>query len=329
MKQSPKILDKLLDSEVKAKLLMLLHKNPRISGTLKALAKKIEEKPEDIRRDVEDLVDLGLLKEHRLYSFDQAKDREIQRSVASQLAHSAKLAIQAKVKHRERLGVDLIDDLLIDEYPSPSSVAVLGPAGTGKSLLCQQIVNAALAKGYHGIYVTLDDFPDTVRKSMSRQGIDVTSYEETGKLMFVDCYSALVGVKSTEKYSEDPLNLTAMGITISEILTKHKGLKGVFVLDSLTTIIYENGAKVSLGFLRSCVGKTRISRFDFFLNLNPEVFHHTVVASLQGIVDGVIETKRGEPTGIRYFMRILKMKARYRTGWVPYTIDPERGLLRE
>lgn len=330
-KPKPTILEKLTDSRVKSKLLMLLHRTPGFLGSLKKLAEKIEEEPEDIKKDVESFKNLGILQErHKLYTFSRSKDREIRESVSSQLAHTSKLATRAIVAHREKLGVDLIDGLLIDEYPLPSANVILGPAGTGKSLLCQQIVNAALAKGHYGIYVALDDFPETIRESMSRQGVDVTSYEETGKLVFVDCYSPLIGVKSSEKYYEYPSNLTALGIIISEILAKHESSRGVLVVDSLTSLIHESEGKISLDFLRSCVGKLRYSKFDGFFNLNPYVFHHVIVAAVQEIMDGVIQMRtEEEPTGLRYYVRISKMRARYLTGWVPYTIDPERGLVRE
>ena len=89
------LLEKLINSEAKAELLALFHNNPQATGTLEELANKIGRKPEDIKEDVAEFAELGLLNITEVYAFNQEKDLEIQRAIAAQLSERATTADSA------------------------------------------------------------------------------------------------------------------------------------------------------------------------------------------------------------------------------------------
>lgn len=66
------------------------------------------------------------------------------------------------------------------------------------------------------------------------------------------------------------------------------------------------------------------------IKFNPMAFHPAIVAAVQDIVDGVIETKTEETLeGINYYLRISKMRGtRHLITWTPYSIDLKLGLLK-
>src|SRR5207249_9378183 len=145
-------------------------------------------------------------------------------------------------------------------YPSSSVVLVMGDPATGKTTLLIQLVAEALKKGRNVVYSALDDFPDSIRDSMKLMGINPRDFEVEGrrKLVFIDCYSFLVGVKSLEQYSEDPQRLSDLSIVISKALSEaHDSGNVLLALDSLTTLIQRSGVRPSFDFLHTLVAKIR------------------------------------------------------------------------
>jgi len=322
-----------MGSEAKAELLILFHNEPEITDTLEGFAKRINKDVKTVKDDVEDLAELGLLTEVKLYSFNREKDLELQGEVSSQLAEGIVLAEREELlAEKLRTGVSIIDDLMIEGYPTLSGVLVLGDPGTGKAAFCQQFVGERLKRGECGVYMILDNFPESIRLSMMRMGSDVKIYERKGRFTFIDCYSPHIGAKSSERHSEDPSNISNLSITISKVLSEQdKAGPIVFVLDSFSTLIQRSGVRASLEFLRSLLGKLRAFKSTSLFVLNRKAFHPAILAAAQDIADGVIEMKIEEgPSGLLNYLRITKMRGtRHSTAWVPYEIHPDRGLLRK
>ena len=85
------LLQRLLSSQIKLDLLFLFHADPHLSDDLEGLAHRIRRTPREIEADLEDLVELGILKKMRIDNrdvivLDSARDEEIQRIIAKHLA---------------------------------------------------------------------------------------------------------------------------------------------------------------------------------------------------------------------------------------------------
>lgn len=88
MLEPRRILNKLLSSNGKADLLTLFNENPRLSERPEKIAEKIRRRPSQIRSDLEDLQEIGVIARKRIRGsktiyYDRRRAAEIQRILAS------------------------------------------------------------------------------------------------------------------------------------------------------------------------------------------------------------------------------------------------------
>ena len=326
------LLEKLIGSEIKAELLMYFHDYPDSTDTVENIAKKIHRDPKEIEQAVTDLVELGLLQEVRVVSFNKNRDQELQREISKRLTSPSSYEEQAAISQREPSGIPMLDQLLPDGYPTQAVSLIMGDPATGKTTMIVQMVVEALKKGKDVVYAALDDFPDNIRESMRIMGVDPRKYETEGRrrLVFIDCYSFLVGVRSKELYSVDPQLLSDLSIIVSKALSDPRdSARVLFALDSFTTLIQRCGVRPSFDFLHTLVAKIRSVKASCCLSLSRKAFHPAIIAAIQDKVDGVIEMKAEDTLeGLVRYVRIPKMRgARHISSWVPYGRDPAIGTI--
>ncbi|MEM2905562.1 MAG: RAD55 family ATPase [Candidatus Bathyarchaeia archaeon] len=231
----------------------------------------------------------------------------------------------------QETGVPVVDAALFGAA-LPAGVAVLlsGEPGTGKTLLCHNLLGEALTRGLTGLYVALDDFPDNIRASLSAMGYDVKGFEADSRLLFIDAYSCEIGLDSRERYSCDRKDLSLLSIAITTALTEH-GCEGAtsIILDSLTTLLHRYGVKTSLEFLRMLIAKTRKARANLWIKLNCTAFEPSVVSLAHEMVDGVINLRITETEdGFSRLLSVMKMKGVLCPArWLPYELHPRKGLV--
>lgn len=328
MKRSMKLFERLLDTDVKADLLTLFHNNAHLQDSPDGLARRLGRNAAEVQRELEDLVELGILRKMEVYSFGVDRDREIQDAISKQLAlGEIPDSAQADVTSSSALqiakvatGLKILDKILPDGLPSTSATLILSDPGAGEESLLAHFVGQQIQATKPVVYVTMDNFPANVRQivqSQSRGNLDWSA------LVFVDCYSKTVGVESEEPNAFDPENLSAISIAISDIMAK-KAIS-LIVIDSFNTLIRKRGVRSAIELLRILVARSRQARCLCFVTMNRKAFHPAIVASAQDIVDGVIELKIEEsPDGIARSLRVLKMLgAKHLTTWVPYDISDE------
>ena len=326
MKRSMKLFERLLDTDVKADLLTLFHNNSNLSETSDGLARRVGRNPAEVHRELEDLVELGILRKVEMYSFGVERVKEIQDAISKQLALGEISDSQMDFEQTATLpkistGLEVLDRVLPSGMPQVSTVLILNDPGSGDESLIAHFVSKQVQEEKSTIYVTLDNFPANIRQiaqtQITRENADWSS------LMFVDCYSKTVGVESEEPHIEDPENLSAISIAISDIMNK-KSIS-LIVLDSFNTLIRKRGVRSAIEFLRVIVARARQAKCLCLVTMNRKAFHPAMVASAQDVVDGVVELRVEEgPEGIARSLRILKMVGtKHLTTWTPYDISDE------
>ena len=328
-----KLFERLLDTDVKADLLTLFHNNARLADTSEGLAQRISRSPGEVQRELEDLVELGILKKVEVYSFGIDRDREIQDAISKQLAlgqiagPETILGVSdiARQAPRIKTGLEIIDKLLPDGLPSTSTIVILSDPGAGEENLLAHFVSQMMESGNSVLYITLDNFPPNIRQNVQPHLTGEST--DWSSLIFIDCYSQTVGVESDEPHAVDPENLSAISIAISNIMAEQP--ISMMVLNSFNTLIRKRGGHSAIEFLRVLVARTRQAKCLCLVTMNRKAFHPAIVASAQDIADGVIELKVEEsPSGMALSLRVFKMiGAKHSTGWVRYSISDDGELV--
>jgi predicted transcriptional regulator len=84
------VLDKLLSSDVKLSILELFHNNPGLLDRLEGVALRIGRSDLEIKKDVKDLLDIGILQRKKIGNFkviclDVKRDGEIQELISNRM----------------------------------------------------------------------------------------------------------------------------------------------------------------------------------------------------------------------------------------------------
>ncbi len=212
--------------------------------------------------------------------------------------------------------------------PGGTVVTVEGNTGSGKTLLLQQLMAEDLRNARPCVFVSTADFPNNIRTNMKAMGIDVTGYEQSGLLTFVDGYSAEAGQESHEKVSIPSLgDLTSIGMKITSVLPiSFKG--GSLYFDSLTPLASKARPESIVSFVQSVGAKVKgLSGKAFFtvgLGLDG-----TVQRQLEDTADCIVQMEAFEESGSRKRrLRIAKFRARkHQEGWALFTIEDGKGII--
>jgi len=138
-------------------------------------------------------------------------------------------------------GIPILDKVSGGGIPRPSSVALIGPIGSGKSALVRELVANFLRQGCQLLYYCIDDPADVVKLGLEDHHIAVTKIEEEGRLEFVDMFS-LGAQKLAESLPKmDPGDILEETLRFQDLLAYGRSFAmkpsvgpKVIVMDSIT-----------------------------------------------------------------------------------------------
>jgi KaiC/GvpD/RAD55 family RecA-like ATPase/PKD repeat protein len=226
--------------------------------------------------------------------------------------------------------LDPLTDALGGELPEGLSVMIVGDAGSGKSVLCQQLAYRYLSQGKPCIYITYDCFPDEIRKSMQSFGWGISRHEQNENFVFVDCYSPIAGKPSQERYSaKQAFSLWELGTAISTAMDKVNQKSCRVFLDSTAPLFTRVDSSKVIQFLQDRGAQIRGDNGIFFFIVGRGTLQEDLRRKLEEIVDCIIEfdvTEEKTQTARR--MRVRKMRGRsFSDQWLSFRIDSRWGLI--
>lgn len=227
------------------------------------------------------------------------------------------------------LPFDYFNTLTGGEINSGTVVTIEGNTGSGKTILSQQLMFEDLKNGRPCVFVATGDFPSNIRAGMRNLGLDVTGYEQSGLLTFVDGYSSEAGQESKEKFSIPSLSdLTTFGIKITSSLPTGSFKGGSLYFDSLTPLASKAKPESIVSLVQSVGARVKGMSGKAFFTVGPSV-EPKVQRQLEELSDCVVQMEAFEERGVRKSrLKVAKYRARkYQQGWVLYTIEDGKGII--
>src|SRR5947209_14475259 len=114
----------------------------------------------------------------------------------------------------KELSFDLLKGLILSPVATDFNLAIMGPAGVGKSTLCQELIKEASNSGLKCLYVITNNPVDLVKQQLREMGVAPVARNEP--VIFVDMYSWLLGEPSPERFQIDNASdVAALSVVIS------------------------------------------------------------------------------------------------------------------
>lgn len=227
------------------------------------------------------------------------------------------------------MNFDFFNGITRDAIPEPSMVMVSGDPGSGKTILCEELLSRDLQEGKPWIYVTHSDTPSSIRKRLKSFKHDMAPYEVSERFIIIDCHSSLANERSSEKRSVDrPYDLTQLTIAVMDAARSLP--RGFRVLVDSTTPLFNTREPSSVVTFLHEIG-ARIKAYDgvLYFTAVTDGIPRDVVKRLEEISDCVIETKMREEKGSwNRWLRVKKMTGRrFLERPIKFEIVPEKGFI--
>jgi len=193
-----------------------------------------------------------------------------------------------------RVGIKGLDSVFTKSFPVGNSVLIMSPPLSELSIFGLEFLYDGLKRGEPGVYVTLDDSPESLRLKALKFGWPLINAARSGLMRWLDVYSihANKDVKSTESILRigGPLALTDLSIALSQIQNGFHRLSGSyrFFFDSLSTLLLYNSPNTIYRFLQVINSKLKMSNGVGFFTLMQGMHDEKVNMTIRHLMDGAI-----------------------------------------
>lgn len=121
---------------------------------------------------------------------------------------------------RVSTGIPGLDQLIDGGLPEGSVSLLSGDAGTGKTVLCSQFLWNGLQQNQNGLFITMEEDPDDLRKDAKAFGWDFEEYENAGylRLTYLNPFSEIGDIRRSIKTAIDEVDAERVVVDSTSIL---------------------------------------------------------------------------------------------------------------
>lgn len=206
-----------------------------------------------------------------------------------------------------------LDDLIGGGLPMRTAISLIGPEGSGKSLLAQQIMWNFLEQGFYAIYYAVDHSVEEVKSNMLHYGWDLQKHEKN--LRMVDIANEMVPNIEEMKWSNDEtiIKFTTETYSLVKVLNEGqkyysnflRGKEVIVVFDSLSPYFLVTPAQKIFHFIQVMRLIMKAVKGIGIGILHEGLHDEKIESTFRFVADGIIEMRKSEN---RHIIRIAKMK---------------------
>ncbi len=190
---------------------------------------------------------------------------------------------------------DLVDTVPTEQIEPGTNVLIAGPSMAGKRTLAFDILRAGASRGEGSIVITTKDSAENV----------VEEFDPEATLGVVDCVSKQRGDELIDdprvKYASSPVDMTGIGIKLSETLEEFHNGRGVthnrVLLHSVSTLLMYSDLQTVFRFLHVFTGRIQSADALGLYVIDSTAHDEQTMNTLKQLFDGVVRLEQGdEPT---------------------------------
>ena len=132
-----------------------------------------------------------------------------------------------------KTGIAGFDQLFENGIPWGSNVLIAGGAGSGKTIMCLQIIKNAVSQGKRCVYMSFEEAESRLKEHMEDFGWDVKGMEKSGRLLIKRFSSFDISKSMDVMMAKERGELL---INIKPLIIPHGFSPDIIVLDSLSAI---------------------------------------------------------------------------------------------
>jgi non-specific serine/threonine protein kinase len=218
--------------------------------------------------------------------------------------------------------------ILVKGKIKPSSILLIGPTGSGKTVFCKHFFFNGLLIGEPCIYITTCETPKEIESSMKNFGMNIKPFKEKNLIRVVDGCSWKSGIKTSSEFAVDAQQnyLTAISIKIKKA---QEGLINPrFVFDSVSEMTALSDPDSVLNFLQVLTTRIRLEGGKAIFVVASGAHDEHFLNLLRLTFDGILEMRLDETNEeIKRLLRIFSLKGvRHKTNWIPFEIT-DKGIV--
>lgn len=201
-------------------------------------------------------------------------------------------------------------DIIEDHLPSGISTLIVGPPGSGKTILSQQLILQVLRRRMSAIFIAPKSQISPIVSQKKLFSWNVASFMKNDQFTTVE-----IG---------DVADPTELNISLTQAIKTSRRPLSLVVVDSLTVLMVGMEERKIMKFAEALTRKLQDQNVGLLLLITPTKETDDFLTKMKSLASSVIEIKLEERGTIRRYIRIFKFQERkHSTQWFPFEITDQ------